>query len=350
MIKVLVVDDSAVARNFLSHLLSGAGMKVIGVAADGEEALAFVERKRPDVITMDIYMPRMNGLEATLRIMETNPVPIVIVSGNWDRKEVETTFRALEAGALSIVRRPYGAGHPEHEATVEELVRTVRLMSEVKVVRRWTRTPSKMTDSGTRRPAATDTRHEIRILAMGASAGGPPVLQKILSGLPSDLPAPVLIVQHMAEGFLRGMAEWLGETSGLPLRIASDGDAILPGHAYFAPDGFHMGVRDTGKIFLSGSEPEHGARPSVSYLFRSVAKSYGRNAAAVLLTGMGRDGADAMRLLREKGAVTIAQDKESSAVYGMPEAAVELDAATFVLPPDRISALIRDLTRKSNNA
>ncbi|MDA8387354.1 MAG: CheB methylesterase domain-containing protein, partial [Nitrospiraceae bacterium] len=194
-------------------------------------------------------------------------------------------------------------------------------------------------------PVNPQIDHEVKIIAIGASAGGPPVLQRILAGLDADFPIPILIVQHMAPGFLPGMLNWLGETSRLPLRIAENGETMLPGRAYFAPDGFQTGVDVDNAIFLSAAGLEHGARPSISYLFRSVAGAYGGDAAAVLLSGMGRDGAAEMKLLREKGALTIAQDKESCAVYGIPEAAVRMDAAAMVLPPERIISTLAGLVK-----
>ena len=244
MVRVLVVEDTAVVREFLVYILSSdPGILVVGTAGNGEEALRAVESSRPDVITMDVHMPRMNGLEATRRIMETHPAPIVIVSGSSNLRELDWAFRAMEAGALAVVERPRGLGHPDHEHTAAELVQTVKLMSEVKVVRRWTR-PRQKTAAV---PAASELKlprapAAVRLVAMGASTGGPPVLQKILSGLAPDFPASVLIVQHMASGFIQGLVEWLSQSSALPIHLAQHGERMLPGHVYVAPDGFQLRV------------------------------------------------------------------------------------------------------------
>jgi two-component system chemotaxis response regulator CheB len=186
------------------------------------------------------------------------------------------------------------------------------------------------------------------VVALGASTGGPPVLQTILSGLPRDYPAPVLIVQHMAAGFVQGFAEWLAQSSALPVQLAAQGETILPGHVYVAPDEFQMKVERGGRIALSKDAPEGGLRPAVSYLFRSLVEAYGGEAVAVLLTGMGRDGAEEMKLLRDSGAITIAQDKESCVVHGMPGEAIKLDAAQLILPPEKIAPLLASLANNRN--
>ena len=348
MIKVLIAEDSPVVREFLVHILgSDPDIRIAGTANNGEEALDAVKRYRPDVITMDIHMPKMDGLEATRRIMETCPTPIVVVSGSSDPRENMTTFRAMEAGALAVLRRPAGIGHPDYEDNARELVQTVKLMAEVKVVRRWPQVRREPLLPSVR-PVAGETA-TVKVIAIGASTGGPPVLQTILAMLPRDLPVPVLIVQHMASGFITSFVEWLAQSSGLPVHVATHGEYLVSGHAYVAPDEFQMKIEHGGRIVLTSDEPESGLRPSVSYLFRSLAGVYGGGVVAGLLTGMGRDGAEELRQLREKGAVTFAQDKDSSVVHGMPGEAIRLDAATYILTPDKIAAVLTDLARNKNN-
>jgi len=347
MIKVVIVEDSAVVRELLTYILSSdPDIQVIGTASNGEEAVRAVQDKRPDAVTMDINMPEMDGFEATRIIMETVPTPVIIVSASWDPKEVEKTFRAMEAGALAAIRKPVGVGHPDYQDQAKELIQTVKLMSEVKVVRRRPHVQFKK-DTPAIAPVTglTSPITDIKAVAIGASTGGPPVIEAILSGLPKDLRAPLLIVQHIASGFVQGFADWLANSSGFPVKIAAQGESPLPGHAYVAPDGVHMGMAANGRIILCESEPENGLRPSVSYLFRSFAETFGKNAVGVILTGMGKDGAKELILMKEKGAITIAQDKESCVVYGMPGAAVNLNAATYVLSPPEIAEFLAGLRR-----
>ncbi len=352
MIKVLVVEDSPVVREFLLHILaSDPEIEVVGTASDGEAAVDAVSQKKPDAITMDIHMPKMDGIEATRRIMETRPTPIVIVSGSSTADEVTLAFRAMEAGALAVAQRPWGLGHPDHEGSAKELVQTVKLMAEVKVVRRWPRRPppaarpavSALTELELKRVPA-----EITLVALGASTGGPLVLQRILSGLPKDFPIPVVVVQHMAPGFVQGFAEWLSQSTGFPVQVAAHGDLLQPGRCYVAPDGFHLNVEAGGRIALSQQEAENGLRPSVSCLFRSVARVYGEKAVGILLTGMGKDGAEELKRLKEMGGLTIVQDEKSSVVYGMPGEAARLEAATYILPPEKIAAALANLANRKS--
>lgn len=350
MIRVMVVEDSPVVREFLIYILtSDPEIQIIASATNGEEALETVGRKKPDVITMDIHMPKLNGLDATRKIMETYPTPIVIVSGSSTKGEVAITFRAIEAGALALVRRPVGIGHPDHEGTAADLVRMVKLMAEVKVVRRWPR-PRPEAPPAMAPPVVEIEKApaEVKLVAIGASTGGPLALRAILSGLPKGFPVPVVIVQHMAPGFVEGFAEWLAQSSGFPVHVATDSEDLLPGHAYVAPDGFHLGVGGDGRISLSDHAPENGLRPSVSYLFRSAAKILEDRAVGVLLTGMGRDGTEELKQMKERGAVTIVQNRDSSVVHGMPGEAINLDAATYVLPPEDIARALTELVARGS--
>lgn len=351
MIRVLVVEDSATMREFLLQILgSDPAIAVVGTAETGEEAIEAVLRTRPDIVTMDVHMPRMNGFDATRRIMETHPTPIVIVSGTTDAADTARAFRGIESGALALLRKPAGVGHPDHEQSALELIRTVKAMSEVKVVRRWPRfrpveiLPADSVSTGFPFQSA---HTQIRIVAIGASTGGPPVLQTILAGLANDFPVPVLIVQHITPGFTQGLVELLAQSSNLPVHVAEHGQSVLPGQAYVAPDGLHMAVGADGRIQLTTDEPENGLRPSVACLFRSVAQAYGQSAVGVLLTGMGKDGAAELKLMRERGAVTIAQDRDTAVVHGMPGEAIRLGGATYVLPPEQICQALTSLTTKT---
>ena len=313
-INVLVVEDSPVVRLLLKHLLdSDPQLHVIGTVNNGQEAVDFVAENKPDVILMDVHMPKMDGYEATRRIMETQPVPIVISSATLTTAEVGATFHALEAGAVAFVEKPVGLGSPGFDQMTQKLLQTLKLMAEVKVVKRWVRErwigPTLAARSAAELPRRTEV---IEVVAIGASTGGPPVIQTILKGLPKDYPVPILVVQHIASGFLDGMADWLRQTTPLPVQLAVHGTNALPGHVYLAPDGYHLGLLPGGRIGLSKDAPENGLRPAVAFLFRSVANVCAARAVGVLLTGMGRDGADELKLLRDKGAITIAQDAATS--------------------------------------
>jgi two-component system, chemotaxis family, protein-glutamate methylesterase/glutaminase len=341
MIKVLIVDDSKVIQEFLAYLLSSdPDIRVVGIANSGYEAIEFARSKKPDVITMDIHMPGMNGYEATRAIMETYPTPIVIVTGSLNKKDVTSTFKLIDAGALAVVSRPPGFEHAQFAALRQEMIQTIKLMSEVKVVRLFPRSRKEHKKTVLLVQTFEDDLKRIQLIAMGASTGGPMALQIILSGLPSDLPVPVLIVQHIAKGFVNGFCEWLSATSGIKLKIAENGEKILAGVGYIAPDGFQMGIRKGDIIILSNQPPENGLIPSVSYLFRSVAQSLGPNAMGVLLTGMGKDGADELKTMKELGAYTLVQNAESSVVFGMPGEALRIGAADQALSPQKIAEII----------
>ncbi len=351
MVKVLIVDDSATAQKYLEYIISSdKDLRVVGVAKDGEEATILTRLKRPDVVLMDIHMPKMNGYEATRKIMQAHPVPIVIISALLALDEGQNIFQAMQAGAVAVLEKPKGLGHTENDRMVAKLIQTVKLMSEVRVVRRISRFHEPkavherlLTKADIKPVLSKEIKKEIKVVLIGASTGGPPVIETILSRLVADFPYPVLIVQHIAEGFLEGMVEWLGRKTALRVQIPADGEYVMGGHVYFAPDSCNMGITRSSKIALDKTSPAKGPRPSVSYLFDSATKAFGKGAVGVLLTGMGKDGALELKMMRDKKAITIAQDKESSLVHGMAGEAIKMGAAAHILSPEKIVAFLNSL-------
>lgn len=350
MVKVLIVDDSRVVQQFMIHIFShDPEIQIVGVANSGEEAVKLTLEMKPDVITMDVYMPGMDGYEATRTIMEKVPTPIVIVSGILQTDDVTNSFRLFESGALAIVPRPPWMEDPEFVNARNTLIQTVKLMAEVKVVRRFpNQSKDRIRHIAVKNPESTESiTRDIRLIAIGSSTGGPAVLKTILDNLPKDLPVPVVIVQHIAKEFVKGLRDWLAGTSALPLSIAQNGEILKPGCAYLAPDHYQMGIVAGLRISLQLHPSENGLSPSVDYLFRSVADVVGSGAMGILLTGMGKDGAKELKTMKEKGAVTIVQDEESCVVYGMPGEAVKIGSASHILGPEKIAKFIRDIFKKS---
>ncbi|GAB7078493.1 chemotaxis-specific protein-glutamate methyltransferase CheB [Megalodesulfovibrio paquesii] len=374
-VRVLVVDDSACVRQALSDMLEQHGrMTVVGQAASGVQAVAQVKALHPDVVTMDFQMPDMDGLEATRHIMEECPTPIVLVSAVLNPQEATSLFMALDAGALTLLQKPR-LGEAEYAASVAHLVETVQLMSEVRVVRRLrrstrggtkgrdvrppARTPAQrpahvpggvsagisgqsvLSESGRQEPPPA---HYFDVLCIGASTGGPQALEQLLSRLDPGFPLPVLVVQHIAPGFLPGLVNWLNQTSALPVRIAQAGMPLRQGVVYFAPDTRHMVISRAMTVALEDTAPEESVKPAVNRLFRSCASLFGKRAIGVLLTGMGRDGAVGLKELKIAGAMTIAQDEGSCIVFGMPAQAVKLGAVQKVLPLQEIPGFLNWLT------
>ena len=345
VIRVLIVDDSAVIREHLQHILvSEPDITIAGYAVNGEEGVELARQTRPDVITMDLNMPCLNGIEATRRIMESTPVPIVVVSSNWSPNEMATMFEAMEAGAVAVIQTPVGVGHARFNESASQFVETIRLMAGVKVMKRKGKRRSGLTGATTLPKIMPKQATSIKLVAIGASLGGPPALHAILTRLEKDFRIPVVICQHIAPGFLQGLVDWLTTTTGFPVHIGTHGESLVAGHAYIAPDAHQMGVAAGHHVALSSSAAEGGLRPSVSYLLRSVGRVYGASAVGVLLTGMGRDGAEELKAMRDSGAVTIAQDQKSSVVHGMPGEAIRLGGATYVLEPEEIAAMLNEFS------
>ncbi len=342
MIKALIVDDSPTIRQLIRAIFStDPELHVVGEAQNGEEAIDMVARLHPDVVTMDIHMPEMDGYEAIRRIMAESPVPIVILTSTESDIRLGVTYKGVDSGALMVFGKPHGL--PEDDPGAHELIKVVKAMSDVKVVRR--RWPAKNSKPVAKKAPSPSIRpsHSYRIVAVGASTGGPPALQTILGDFPTTFPAPVVLVQHISKGFTAGLARWLNETVPIRVVLAKNGELLLPGTVYVAPDDVHLQVTRERRAALLKQNPLDGHRPSVTALFNSVAKHYGAGALGVLLTGMGRDGADGLYAIKQEGGYTIAQDEASSIVFGMPKEAIAMDAALKVLALDAIGRNIREL-------
>jgi two-component system, chemotaxis family, protein-glutamate methylesterase/glutaminase len=341
MIKVLIADNSKEVQDFLVQILtSDPDIQITGVASTGKEAVELVRSKKPDIIAMAVNMPGSDGFETARTIMEIMPKPIVMVSSIKNDNETLNTNRYIESGALAIIRRPEPSELEEFPNFHKELILTIKLMSEIKVVKLYPRNRNHNVILSATKDPFENALKRVKVIAIGASTGGPLALQTILSKLTADLPVPVLIVQHIAPGFVSIFKKMLSATSGIRLKIAEDAEKILPGIGYIAPDNFQMGVTKGGKLHLSNEPPENGSKPSVSYLFRSVAQFYGPNSLGILLTGMGKDGADELKDMKDRGGITVVQNEDSSVVFGMPGEALKLGASINAFSLERIAELM----------
>jgi two-component system chemotaxis response regulator CheB len=356
MIRVLVVDDSPTARALLVEILrADPDIQVVGEAKDGLEGVELTAKLRPTLVTMDVRMPRLDGFAATKEIMIASPTPIVIVTASFDTREVEIAMQSLRAGALAVLRKPPGPESPAFEDAARKLVSTVKAMAQVKVVRHW-RPAGRAKDEGQRtkeddgstslRASSLAVRPCRKVVAVATSTGGPAALYRLLAGLPGDFAAPMLVVQHNAPGFMAGLVSWLGDSCDLRVKVAEQGEPLLPRTVYLAPDERHLGVSNQATVLLSPAPPICGFRPSGTYLFESAARAYGPALVALILTGMGDDGVEGLRAVRQAGGQVIAQDEGSSVVWGMPGAAVAAGLADSVLPLDAISIRLAELVTK----
>ncbi len=333
MIHALLAEDSQTTAELLRHMLqSDPGIRVVGTAVNGEQAIAMARDLRPHVIIMDVHMPLVDGFEATQRIMTECPTPIIIVSSTVNIHEQAVSMKALELGALALMEKPRGPLHPEFESECRHFVSTVRALSAVKVVRRWATRNS----AEPRRTTLAPGRAQADIVAIAASTGGPAALYRLLGSVPQDFDAPVLVVQHMAPGFIDGFAEWLGSGTRLSVRVGRQGTKLESGSVYVAPDDHQFGLSDPHTLEVSSEPPIEGFRPSGTHLFRSVAQHHGKKALGVILTGMGRDGVEGLRSLRSAGGRVVAQDEASSVVFGMPGVTIAAGLAHEILPLESI--------------
>ncbi len=329
-IRVVIADDSPTAIHIIESILKkDPDIQIVGRAVNGKEAVAFAESLKPDVMTVDIHMPVMDGLEAIRLIMANNPLPILVVTSNQD---ASIAFKSLSYGALEVVEKPK-LETQFHNQTFEEFTRKIKMLARVKVI----------THISGRTREISETR-EIRkidnVVGIVASTGGPRALALVLSELPAKLNAAVLIVQHIAEGFTEGLVDWLSDVSPLKVKMARAGEDIQSGTVYVAPHGWHLEIDAGLRTLLTADDAPGGHRPSGNVLFNSMARNLGARACGVILTGMGRDGAEGLLQIKIKGGMTAAQDEASSLIYGMPKAAVENAAAQQVLSIEKISGFI----------
>ena len=355
MIRVLIVDDMLTIRMALRFILeSDPELTVMGEAGSGEEAVAFCQKSRPDIVTMDINMPGMGGYEAIRKIMHEAPCPIVVITGIESQYLMEVSFKALELGALTVLPTPRGLSPDNTDAAT--LIHQIKTMAGVKVIRRsWPKEPTRpMVDKGELQPAApakgpasVQRQKETLLVAIGLSTGGPPALQTFLNGLPSSFPLPMVIVQHISQGFIFGLASWLSKTTPFRCKVAEHHETVKPGTVYLAPDNTHLTVAGSGELCLDASESVSGHRPSANVLFESVARNFKEKAIGILLTGMGEDGALGLKAMHQAGAYTIAQDEASSVIFSMPKAAIELNAVEEVLDLNQIAPRLRGLMGKN---
>ncbi|MBL8953878.1 MAG: chemotaxis-specific protein-glutamate methyltransferase CheB [Myxococcaceae bacterium] len=348
-VSVLVVDDSPICRQLIIDALSkDPDLEIVGTAETGEQAIAKTATLKPNVITMDVDMPVMDGLTATERIMGENPTPILVLTADPRNQAPELTHRALEVGALALQVKPaMDAG-----AEAWNLAREVKLLSSVKVIRhlrggrKATGTQSKLAPVVSP-PADVQafSSSPIGLVAIASSTGGPQVVHKLLSELPGDFPAPIAMVQHINAAFAESLAGWLAASSKLKVRVAKDGDSLVPGTVLIAPPAQHMLIPQRGRITLRGGEPKDGHIPSGTLLLESAAKAYGRRSVGVVLTGMGSDGAEGMLAIKSSGGKTIAQSQESCVVFGMPGASIARGAVEHVVHGDDLSGVLVKLAK-----
>lgn len=345
MIKILIVDDSTTETSIIQNLVSSEkDFIIVGTAKNGKEAIRLTKLLKPDLITMDIQMPEMNGIEATKFIMSQYPTPIVIISSNLNNKNSNMTFEAFDAGAISVLEKPVNIFSPEFQNEKRKIIDTLRNMAGIKVIKR--RFHSKKIVSPNLSTPSINLSKEYEVIVIGSSIGGPQALKSILGKLPADFPIPIVIVQHMTKGFINNFAQWLDNNILLQVKTPKENEVLKSGTVYFAPDNCHLEIsRRQNKLIakLTHSEPVSGFSPSITVLFQSAAKICGKNAIGILLTGMGNDGAKGMLDLKHANAHTLIQDKESAVVFGMAGVALSLGAVDEIVQLDQIADYLQEI-------
>jgi two-component system chemotaxis response regulator CheB len=336
-IRVLIVDDVKSARSLLEEILAtDPGFQVVGAVEDGLEAVTAALRLRPDLVTMDIRLPGIDGFQAVERILAEFPVPIVMITASMGKQE-EKLFRAITSGALDVLDKQELYLWRTRPEIRNGFLRRLRTLAATHVQRGLVRVSLESEQVLTMEKIQGRQLQPLSVVAIAASTGGPTALVKVLRRIPNQINGAFVVVQHMSRGFLEGLVRWLDDEIELEVRKAEEGYLLEAGVVLVAPGDQHMMVTEEGTIRLSKSLPVNGHRPSAELLFESLATHYGTRGAGVILTGMGSDGAMGLKNLRARGGRTIAQDEQTSIIFGMPRAAIELDAAELVLPLDDIA-------------
>ena len=358
---IVVVDDSPVQRRFVRAAVEAdPDFTVVGEARNGKEAVALVARLRPSAVLMDLDLPVMSGIEAIERIMAASPTPILVCSAHVGGDESANALEALAAGAVDVLAKPGPDDTSSLDDYADQIRKKLRVASRVRVIthprgKLRTREHAAVPRLGLTRPSpvlldepACEARHGVKLVAIGASTGGPQALHTLLRDLPADLEQAVLVVQHMADGFIPGLASWLDQLVPLPVVVGASGRRLLPGTITIAPSGSNLLVQDDRlRVLCVDPEPGQFHVPGIDQCFQSVADALGPDAVGVLLTGMGRDGAQGLKAMRSRGAATLGQDEATSTVYGMPQAAFALDAVDRQLALQDIAEAVLGLVGRS---
>ena len=341
-IKVLLIDDSPIVLSILKRILDKSSeVLVIGTAKNGSEGLDQVRFLNPDVICTDLMMPVMDGLEFTKQLMEINPKPILVVSAALQGENETNVFHLLEAGALDVFPKPLGGTDKDYDMIRDRLVSKIRVIKSIPVYKKTKKHPG--VDTGNFPAITSSQKQAIKFLAIGASTGGPNAIQQVLSGLPREFPLPILCVQHISDGFIESMVSWLGQNTKLKVKIMHEGETPVAGTVYFPQNLKHMVIGSDGKLQVSNEAPFNGHCPSVNVLFKSLAKYSGDKTLAVILTGMGDDGATGILTIKHLGGKTIGEAESTCVVYGMPKVSKEIGALDIQLPVDKIASHILGL-------
>ncbi len=318
-IRVLIVDDSPTVRYIVRKILSkDPNIVVVGEAKGGLEAVELVRKLEPDVITLDLRMPDLDGLQVTEIVMAERPTPILILTSAIDKDEKYTTFEAISRGALDVMEKPGSANGDSWGDAEKMLIEKVKLLSQIRVLPH-----IKPLFRKAKKKTRISVRNTYRIVTIAASTGGPKLLRALLGSLPPDFSLEIAIVQHITRGFEKSFAEWLDSCTPFEVRVAKEGDKLFPGRVLIAPPGFHMIIKEIGIVGLSDASPLNGQKPSADFLFMSASQVYGKETIGIVLSGMGKDGAKGLKMIRGAGGKTFALRKEECAVFGMPKAAFD---------------------------